>query len=116
LQASEAVGHEAFAPLADGVPVADQFGGDLLIGRLIVVGSTEDEAAVSDQSLRGGAGADQHLQLLPKFGGQNNRRAKRTWHEGLLAAEATRLMLKRSSCHIRVQLSRFWRRTYETVI
>jgi hypothetical protein len=82
LQASEAVGHEAFAPLADGVSIAAQFGGNLLVGRVIVFGRTEDEATACDQGLRGGAGADQRLQLLPEFGGQHDRRAKWTGHDG----------------------------------
>jgi hypothetical protein len=82
LQAGETDGYKAFTPLADGVPIAAHFGGDLLVGRLIVVGSTEDEATACDQSLRSGAGTDQHLQLLPEFDGQHDRRAERTWHEG----------------------------------
>jgi hypothetical protein len=69
LQTSEAVRHETFAPLADGVSIAVHFGGDLLVGRVIVIGSTEDEATACDQGLRGGAGTDQRLQLLPEFGG-----------------------------------------------
>jgi hypothetical protein len=32
------LGDEAFAPLADGVAIAAQFGGDLLVGRAVVPG------------------------------------------------------------------------------
>src|SRR3712207_5296656 len=38
LQALQALGHEAFAPLADGVAVTAQLGGDLLVGRAVTPG------------------------------------------------------------------------------
>jgi hypothetical protein len=45
LQAEESFGREAFTPLADGVAVALQIGGDLLVVGSIVVGRTKDNAA-----------------------------------------------------------------------
>src|SRR5271167_3057294 len=45
LQASEAMRDEAFPPLADGVPVAIQLFGDLLVGRVVVGRGVEDDAA-----------------------------------------------------------------------
>jgi hypothetical protein len=38
MQAVEAVGDEAFAPLADGVAITAQFGGDLPVGGAIAPG------------------------------------------------------------------------------
>jgi hypothetical protein len=64
LQAVEAVGGEAFPPLADGMAVAVQFVGDLLVGRSVVAGGVEDEAAAKGQGLRRGAGGDEGLELL----------------------------------------------------
>ena len=81
MQARQAVGGEAFAPLADGVAVAAKFGGNLLIRGVIGVSGTQDKSAAQDQRLRGGAGADQGLELLAEFVGQTQSRAKGTWHE-----------------------------------
>src|SRR5262245_53858315 len=41
LQSGQAVFGEALAPLADGVPVAAQFGGDLLVGGAVVSGGQQ---------------------------------------------------------------------------
>jgi hypothetical protein len=81
LQAGEAVGHEAFAPLAHGVPVAVEFAGDLPIAGPIVLGGTENEPATKDQRLRCRAGADQGLQLLANFGAKYDTGTERTSHE-----------------------------------
>jgi hypothetical protein len=67
VQAVEALSDEAFAPLADGVAVTAQFGGDLLVGRAVVPGGPQDDATAGSQRLRGGAGADESLKLLPSF-------------------------------------------------
>jgi hypothetical protein len=81
LQAGEAGGHETLAPLADGVPVALQFCGDLLVVGLVVGGGAKDEPAAKDQGLGRGAGPDQGLELFVKFGGKDDARPERTWHE-----------------------------------
>jgi len=59
LQASEAGGDEAFAPQSDGVSIAVQLGGDILVGRLVLLGSLEDEATAEGECLRCGTGLDQ---------------------------------------------------------
>src|ERR1700722_13134992 len=64
LQAAEAGGHEAFAPLADGVAVAVQFARNVLVVRPVVIGRAQDEATAKDQGLRRGACPDQGLELL----------------------------------------------------
>jgi hypothetical protein len=56
---------EAFPPLADGVTVTAQFGGDLLVGRVIGACSPQDDATAEDQRLRGGSGAEEGLNLVP---------------------------------------------------
>jgi hypothetical protein len=81
VEASEAVAGEAFAPLADGMAVAIELLGNLLVSRVGVRGGREDEPAAEYQGLRGRTGADQGLQLLAKFRGKDNPRAERTWHD-----------------------------------
>jgi hypothetical protein len=53
---------EASSPARDGIGVAAQFGGDLLIGRPVRVGAAEDESCAGGASLRRGAGVDQLLE------------------------------------------------------
>jgi hypothetical protein len=72
LQASEAVGGEAFPPVADGMAVAVQFVGDLLIGRPVVAGGVEDQAAAKGQGLGRGPGGDEGLELLARLRGEND--------------------------------------------
>jgi hypothetical protein len=80
LQAWEAVVGEAFAPLAHGVPVAVQFAGDLLVGGLVGLGGTQDDATAEGQCLRRGAGAGEGLQLVADLRGQKQTGAKRKRH------------------------------------
>jgi hypothetical protein len=63
LQADESFGREAFAPLADGVAVALQIGGDVLVVGSVVVGRTKDNATAQDQGVRRGSGPDQCREL-----------------------------------------------------
>jgi hypothetical protein len=81
LQAGEARGDEALAPLADGVAVAVQFGGELLVVGPVVGRGTKDDVAAKDQGLRCGASPDQGLELLAQFGGKDDPRSERTCHE-----------------------------------
>jgi hypothetical protein len=67
LEALQAAGDEAFAPLADGMAVTVQFGGDLLVGRIVGLGGTQDDAAAEGQRLGAGTGADQTLQSAPEI-------------------------------------------------
>jgi hypothetical protein len=72
LKALEAVGGEALSPLADGMAVAAQFVGDLLIGRPVVAGGVEDEAAAKGHGLGRGPGADEGSELLALVRGEND--------------------------------------------
>src|ERR1051326_4478809 len=63
-QAGEAVAVEAAAPAGDGVGIAAEFVGDLVVGRLVGLGAAEDDTGAEGEALRGGAGADQLLQQL----------------------------------------------------
>jgi len=63
LQAGEAGGYEAFSPQADGVSIAVELGGDVLVGGLVVLGSPEDELAAEGECLGSGVGLNQGLQL-----------------------------------------------------
>jgi hypothetical protein len=80
LEANKAFGDEAFAPLADGVAVAVEFGGDVLVGRGLRPGGEQDDAATKDERLRGRTGADEVFEVGTHFSGQHDHRAKGTWH------------------------------------
>jgi hypothetical protein len=58
--------------MADGVPVALQLLGNLLVIGLVGGGSTKDEPTAKDQRLRRGPRPDQGLELLANFGGKDN--------------------------------------------
>jgi hypothetical protein len=44
--------------------IAAEFGGKVLVGRLIALGGTEDEAATEGKCLRSGASLDEFLEFL----------------------------------------------------
>ena len=67
LQSFKALGDEAFAPATDGVAIATELGGDLLVGRVVRRRGGQDDAAAESQRLGGGAGTDQGLKLTAKF-------------------------------------------------
>ena len=67
MEAGEALCGEAFAPLADGVPVTIQHVGDLLVGGMVVGPRMQDEATAESQGLRRGTSAEQRLQLLAQI-------------------------------------------------
>jgi len=52
---------EAFAPLADGVSVAIELLGELLVVGVVVARSVEDETTAEGQGLGRGSSADQGL-------------------------------------------------------
>jgi hypothetical protein len=52
--------------------VTAQFVGDLLVGRSVVAGGVEDEAAAKGQGLGCGAGGDEGLQLLALGRGEHD--------------------------------------------
>jgi hypothetical protein len=82
LQARQAAGGEAFAPLADRVAIAVQFGGDGLVAGPIGGGSAEDEPATESKGLRRGARTNQGFQVVAGLGRQEDAGAKRTGHGG----------------------------------
>src|SRR4051794_10876341 len=61
LKPSQAALDEALAPPRDGVAVAVQFGGDDLVGGVVVLGGAQDDATARDKGLGRGAGADEGL-------------------------------------------------------
>jgi len=63
-QAAEAMAVEAPPPAGDGVGVAAEFVGDLVVGGLVGLGAAEDEAGAEGEALGGGAGANQLLEQL----------------------------------------------------
>jgi hypothetical protein len=81
LEAAEALRHEAFPPLADGVPVASQLLGELLVGGVLVGRRVEDEATAKGQGLGRGTRTDQGLQLLAQVRGEYDTRGKGPWHD-----------------------------------
>jgi hypothetical protein len=80
LQARKGLGDEAFAPAADGVPVAAQLVGDVLVGRAARGCRGQDDAATQRQSLGSGAGADQGFEFGAKLVRQFNHRTEGTRH------------------------------------
>src|SRR5215831_9091790 len=70
LQAVEAPGDKAFAPAADGVAVAAELVGDVLVGRVLRCSGGQDDAAAQSQGLGRGAGTDQGVEFGAQFGWQ----------------------------------------------
>jgi hypothetical protein len=70
LQASQAVGDEAFTPLADGMSVAAQFNSDELVGRFVRLSGPQDNAATKDKGLRCGKCAEKGFELEAEFRSQ----------------------------------------------
>src|SRR5512144_335719 len=56
LESLQASGDEAFAPLADGMAVTVQFGGDVLVGRVVRLGGAQDDPAPKGERLGSGTG------------------------------------------------------------
>src|SRR2546430_2618553 len=59
LQALQAVDEKAFTPAADSVAVAAKFAGDVLVGGIVRLSCTQDDAAAESQRLRCGPGPSQ---------------------------------------------------------
>ena len=72
MQAGKAGGNEAFSPQSDGMSIAVEFGGDVLVGGSVLLGSPEDEAAAGGKCLGRGAGLDQGLELFAILIGQDD--------------------------------------------
>jgi hypothetical protein len=67
------LGNEAFPPASDGVAVAAQFGSDVLVGRGVGRGGTQDDAAPKNERLRSGAGAHQVFEVDAQLRSQFDR-------------------------------------------
>ena len=72
MKAAEAVGEPTFAPLADGVPVAIQLLGQLLVGGVVLGRSVEDDPTAERQGLGRRACADQGLQVVVLIRGKDD--------------------------------------------
>ena len=72
---------KAFPPLANGVSVAIELFGDMLVVGVVVGSRVEDKAAAESQGLGSRTGAEDGLESLAKIGGKNNARRKRPWHD-----------------------------------
>jgi hypothetical protein len=94
LQASKAFGDEAFPPLADGVAVTAQFGGDVLVGGVAGLCCPQNDAATKGQGLGGGTGTHQRFQLVAQLLGQGDGRtegARHGWPPGEQDSEVVNL-------------------------
>jgi hypothetical protein len=80
LKTCQAVGDEAFPPSADGVAIAAEVIGYLLISGLIGVGSAQDQSAAKDERLRRGAGPNQSIQRFTQIRFEHDRGSEWTWH------------------------------------
>ena len=72
MQAGQASSDEAFSPESDGVSIAVEFGGDVLVGGSVVLSDAEDESAAESQRLGRGAGLDQCLELFAVLFGEDD--------------------------------------------
>jgi hypothetical protein len=52
------------------MPIAVEFGGDVLVAGSVVLGSAEDEAAAEGECLGSGAGLNERLELLAVLVGE----------------------------------------------
>jgi hypothetical protein len=71
---------EALTPLADGVAIAPQFSGDLEVGRVVVSGGAQDDAAAESESLGGGTRPSKGFELGAKFVSQFDGRSEGARH------------------------------------
>jgi hypothetical protein len=102
-----------FPPLTDGVAVAADGIGDLLIGRLPGLCGSQDDPTTQGERLRCGAGANQGGEGLTLLGGKLYGGCERTRLDSIhTAVGEARTQSSRLSCH----RPDHWRRTYETVI
>jgi hypothetical protein len=60
--------------------VTVQFGGDLVVGRVVRLGGAQDDAAAENERLGGGPGADEGLELAATSGIQFDDRAEGARH------------------------------------
>lgn len=80
LESLQASGDEAFAPLADGMAVTVQVGGDVLVGRVVRSGGVQDDTAPKGERLGSGTGADEGFESAAKIGIQFDNRGEGAWH------------------------------------
>jgi hypothetical protein len=72
LQAGKAGGNEAFSPQSYGLSIAVEFGGDVLVGGSVLLGSPENKTAAEGECLGRGAGLDQGVELFAILIGQDD--------------------------------------------
>ncbi len=114
LEASQTVGNIAFPPPTDGVAVAVEGVGHLLVGRLLGLCGSQDDSTTQNHRLRCGSSTDQGNECMALFGGKLHGRSVRTWHWRHpcgLGSDYWTLYPKSSD-----QCPGHWLRTYETVI
>src|SRR3954468_24525274 len=93
LESLQAVGDEPFAPLADGMAVTVQLGGDVLVGGVVRGGGPQDDAAAEDQGLGGGGGADEGFESAAQRGLQVDDRGEGVGHGRPPGAQDTAVAL-----------------------
>jgi hypothetical protein len=95
--------------------VAAQFGGDVLVGRVVGPGGAQDDAAAEGQRLGGGTGADEGFESAARLGIQFDHRGEGARHGSPPGSTTWRL---RSGHDANWPPARrgYWRRIYETVI
>jgi hypothetical protein len=68
------VAAETPTPLGDGVGGAAELGGDLLVGGLVGLGTTEDETAAEGEALGSRVGLNEAAEVDEFVGGENDTR------------------------------------------
>src|ERR1039457_359901 len=63
LETGQSLQDVTVAPHRDGVAITVEFGSDLKVGRMVLVGGSKNQPASEDQGLRSGSGSNQAFQL-----------------------------------------------------
>src|SRR5947209_19106184 len=94
LESLQAAGDEAFAPLADGMAVTVQCGGDLLVGRMVRLGGVQHDATAEGQRLGRGTGADERIESSAEIGIQFDTRGEGARHGSPPSEQVTAVVLQ----------------------
>src|SRR3954470_3030340 len=113
LESLQAFCDEAFAPLADGMAVAVECGGDLLVARVVRLGGAQDDAAAKGQRLGSGTGADEGFEPAAKVGIQFDTRGEGARHGSPPSEQVTAAALQDMMPTGPPPRLDYWRRIYE---
>ena len=109
-------GDEAFAPLADGMAVTVQRGGDGLVGRPVRPSGVQDDTAPEGERLGGGPGANEGFELAAESGLQFDNRGEGARQNSPPGEQVTTVARQHMMPTAPAARLDYWRQIYETVI